>query len=163
MRLVYIEAFLRQARKKPEENRLSSGQKTFRSMRRGSELVVHARAEDRRVIAELGGRNRAREELSHGRISDRCDVVAAEVSVQIFALDRDVVGDRVFDAATDRPADSRGARAAGKKRAVRAHKDIEVRAPAAVGDTAGGVDHETIVRCGDEADAVARRSQPVET
>src|SRR3984957_1460063 len=163
MRLVYIEAFLRQARKKPEENRLSFGQKTFRSMRRGSELVVHACAEDRRVIAELGGRNRAREELSHGRISDRRDVVAAEVGVEIFALDRDVVGDRVFAAAADRPADSRGAGTAGKEEAVRGVEHVEMRASAAVGDTTRGVDHEPIVRRGDEAQAGACSSEPVET
>ena len=41
-------------------------------------------------------------------------------------------------------------------------KGAEVRASAAVGDAARSVDHQAIVRRGDEADFAARRSEPVQ-
>ena len=57
-------------------------------------------------------------------------------SVQIFALDRDVVGDGVFSAAADGPAHPRRARAALKEGTGGGVEHIEVRAAAAVGDFA---------------------------
>src|ERR1700722_15350880 len=83
----------------------SSGQ--FRQFEASSlELVVHASAEDRRVVVEFAAHNDAREECRRGEIPGAAELAAAEVGVQIFALDRDVVGDRVFNTTADCPADA---------------------------------------------------------
>src|SRR5580658_2949752 len=72
-----------------------------------SELVVHARAEDRGVVVDLSGHGDARESNCRSSVSDAVELAAAEIGVQIFAPDRDVVGDRVFNTAADHPADAR--------------------------------------------------------
>src|ERR1700722_1311394 len=83
----------------------SSGQ--FRQFEASSlELVVHASAEDRRVVVEFAAHDDTRESDCRSRVSDAAEFAAAEVGVQIFALDRDVVGDRVFSTAADCPADA---------------------------------------------------------
>src|ERR1700722_13374650 len=100
-------ALRRQAQKKPEEGCPSSGQDLRCSKLESSELVVHARAEDRGVPVDFPACNDAREVSRRKAIWSRGELAAAEIGIQIFALDRDVVGNRVFDAATDRPADAR--------------------------------------------------------
>src|SRR5580693_9138508 len=127
-----------------------------------SELVVDGRARNRGIVADLGAREDTREECGRRSVSDRLEVGAAKISVEIFGPDRPVVGKRVFDARAGCPADTCRTRAATEYRAGRGVKDAEVRASAAVSDTARCVDHQAIVRRDHEADAPTRRPEPVE-
>src|SRR5271156_3832004 len=127
-----------------------------------SELVVHESAEDRRVVVDLRARIGVGEEERGGGVRVRQDFGTAEVGVKIFSADRDVVRDGVFDARADRPADASGTGAAAKKDAIVIVKGAEVRAAAAVSDTARSVNLQAIVGGDDEADLAARRSQPIQ-
>ena len=109
----------------------------------GSELVVHESPEDRCIIVDLRGRIHVREERVGEGVRACRDVGVAEVGV---SADRYVVGDRVFNARADCPADARGARAAAPVCVIKGVVNVEVRASAAVRDAARSIDLETIVR-----------------
>ena len=128
----------------------------------GSELVVHESPEDRCIIVDLRGRIHVREERVGEGVRACRDVGVAEVGVEILSADRYVVGDRVFNARADCPADARGARAAAPVCVIKGVVNVEVRASAAVRDAARSIDLETIVRRDNEPNLTAGRSQPVQ-
>ena len=91
-----------------------------------SELVVDACAEDRGVVVDMGPCIDGRpQNIENGGVAGGRDVLAAKVDVEIFALDRDVVRDRVFSARADRPAGSRRAGAAAPEISLRLVIDVE--------------------------------------
>src|SRR5271169_5223773 len=115
-----------------------------------SELVVHESAEDRRVVVDLSACNEAAEASGGGDGSREAGV--AEVGIEIFGADGPVVGECVFNARPDCPADSRAAGVAAQSQSLRRVEDAEIRAGAGVRDAARSIEHQTIVRRDDVAD-----------
>src|SRR3978361_1086676 len=71
------------------------------------ELPVQAGAGHAELGVGAGGERVSRDRAATADIAGR-GAVAAEIDVEILALQGDVVGQRVFDAAADRVADLRG-------------------------------------------------------
>src|SRR3954471_15494354 len=107
-----------------------------------SELVVHAHANDVHVCIAARAVPRDSCDAGNAGTSNSVAVVVAEIGIQIFDLGGPVVGEGIFHARAQRPADATGVAATSSPNGISrsaAHRgvgDAGGASPAAIGQTA---------------------------